>query len=237
MAGVDPYRCLELEAVPWRRFGGRRVIAVANPAQGPEAMRALGKEGERMALAIARPDAIRRAVASHFGAQMVERAEERCADALQLPLDAQQPADLAQGARCSQAGWPRWRSRPGWRCRLALAWILLANLLTMGLRLVAIFTRIRSGRASHLRDPAARRLPAPAAGVDHRAAQGRGGGGGPAAGGAGEDGVSRSPSRHQAGARGGRPRHPPRPSSTPGCRRRSRSSPFRPAASRPSPAP
>ena len=31
VASIEPYRCLELEAVPWRQIGGTRVIAISSP--------------------------------------------------------------------------------------------------------------------------------------------------------------------------------------------------------------
>ena len=53
MDAADPHLCLQLDAVPWRHYGGRRVIAVANPANGAAAMAALAGGAERTALAIA----------------------------------------------------------------------------------------------------------------------------------------------------------------------------------------
>lgn len=53
--GLDPYTCLRLEALPWRTIGGRRVIAISNPANGPEALRILGAGSPHLALAIAPP--------------------------------------------------------------------------------------------------------------------------------------------------------------------------------------
>jgi cellulose synthase/poly-beta-1,6-N-acetylglucosamine synthase-like glycosyltransferase len=159
MARVDPYRCLELEAVPWRYFGGRYVIAVANPDNGPEAMRALGREGDRMALGIAPAETIRRTIASHFGDQMVARAERLCPEHLSCRS--------LLGARLT------WRKSlalaglagaavlaPIAALHLALAWVLLTNLMTMGLRLAALFARFRAGGTGPT--PAAPRL------VDYR---------------------------------------------------------------------
>ncbi|HVL21398.1 MAG TPA: glycosyl transferase, partial [Amaricoccus sp.] len=32
LRGQDPYRCIALEAMPWRQVGGTRVVALSNPA-------------------------------------------------------------------------------------------------------------------------------------------------------------------------------------------------------------
>ena len=76
--GLDPYRLLAIEAIPWRQIGGTRVIAIANPEQGPAAMEACGGGAERVALALAAPEAIRRAIAAAFRARLRDDALTRC---------------------------------------------------------------------------------------------------------------------------------------------------------------
>jgi hypothetical protein len=43
LADLDPYRCLAIEAVPWRQIGGTRVIALANPDMADAAGEACGR--------------------------------------------------------------------------------------------------------------------------------------------------------------------------------------------------
>ncbi len=144
MDAVDPYTCLKLDAVPWRHFGGRHVIAVANPADGPAAMQALAADPARAALAIARPEAIRRAINRHFGAQMRRDAATRCPSDLSCrSLMSHRTSWRKLGSIAALAGGIA--TAPWLALQLALAWILVANLATMALRLVAIFTRLRRG--------------------------------------------------------------------------------------------
>lgn len=139
LEGADPYRCLDLDAVPWRTFAGRRVIAVANPSHGAEAMAAFGGT----ALAIAPAAAIRRTIAQHFGGRMARDAEERC------------PADKS----CRTLIENRFTARkglfllaiaalvvgfPAQALAACVAWVLVANLATTALRLIALVARWRS---------------------------------------------------------------------------------------------
>ena len=55
LAGIDPYRCLALEAVPWRQVGGTRVVAIGNPERAEAAMAACGGGAAKVALALAAP--------------------------------------------------------------------------------------------------------------------------------------------------------------------------------------
>jgi glycosyltransferase involved in cell wall biosynthesis len=144
LADVDPYRCLGLEAVPWRYYGGRRVIAFANPARGQEVLEAFDRTGEQSALAIAPAAAIRRTIAAHFGPAMVRDAEARCPKAfscrslLAAGLTWRKlvvPALLAAAALMA----------PWVMLELLLLWVLGAHLATTGLRLVALFARVRAG--------------------------------------------------------------------------------------------
>ena len=151
VAGSDPYRCLELEAVPWRTIAGRRVIAVADPSRAAEALAAFG--GEALALAPAR--AIRRTVERHFGPGMVRAAESRC------PPEASCRTLLANRFTVRKAiVLAAVAALVVWFPLQALAalavWVAVANLATTGLRLVALFARWRDrGRPAA---PAATRL-------------------------------------------------------------------------------
>ncbi len=147
LAGAaDPYLCLRLEAIPWRRFGGRRVIAIANPANGKAAMEALGGADEPVALAIATPEAIRNAITRQFGAGMAAAAEARCdaAYSCRSMLSSRfTPGKAAAIAAIAGSV----AMVPFLALQAAILWILAANLFTTGLRLVAIFARCRGGAA------------------------------------------------------------------------------------------
>ena len=94
--GIDPYRCLELEAVPWRQIGGTRVVAIANPDNAEAAMAACGGAAARVALALAAPEDIRRAITEAFVGRLRDDARERCPEAF------------------SCRGWTQGRSRRRW---------------------------------------------------------------------------------------------------------------------------
>ncbi len=137
---VDPYQCLALEAMPWRDHAGRRVVAVSNPSNGAAAMEAFGGT----ALAIARPEAIRRAITRHFGGRMRKDALNRCPEAMSCrSLMSHRPTWRKLGALAALVGGVA--LAPWLALQIAIGWILLANLATMGLRLVALFTRLRQG--------------------------------------------------------------------------------------------
>jgi cellulose synthase/poly-beta-1,6-N-acetylglucosamine synthase-like glycosyltransferase len=142
--GVDPYLCLKLEAIPWRRLAGRRVIAIANPACGVAAMEAFGAADEPVALAIAPAEAIRRAIVRQFGSRMVADAERRCPeryacrDMFAPGFGWRKTLALAGGAGAAAAA-------PALLAQAVVLWALAANLLTTALRLVALFARYRGG--------------------------------------------------------------------------------------------
>lgn len=147
LAEIDPYLCLRLEAIPWRKYGGRIVIAIANPALGLEVLDAFSREGEQLALAIERPEAIRRAISEQFGPQMVRDAENRCPHTLSCRSIVAGHLTLRKllilGMLAAIIAFA-----PVLALQVAIGWVLVANLMTMGLRLVAIFARMRNGRAS-----------------------------------------------------------------------------------------
>ena len=141
MAEVDPYRCIELEAVPWRQIGGTRVLAIGNPASADAATEALGGGAERLAFALAAPEDIRICIADAFKSRLRDDARDRCPE----PFS------------CRQWGvthrWRRFAAAIGLAATIAvvpllalqllMAWILVMNTMTMGLRLVALFGRFR----------------------------------------------------------------------------------------------
>ncbi len=144
LEAVDPYVCLRLDAVPWRRIGGRVVIAVANPADGPQAIALLGGDEPGTALALAAPQAIRNAVSRAFGRQMARDARERCPEVFscrnlvgQSPSWRKAAALLLLAAAIVAAPWQA--------LTVVLAWVLAIGVATNGLRLAAIATRLRRG--------------------------------------------------------------------------------------------
>ena len=145
LAEVDPYRCLALEAVPWRQIGGTRVIALANPDAAEAARVECGGDARKLAFAIASPDEIRRVITDAFAARLRDDARERC------PTDyscrawnpSARPWRLPLAATALIGGIA---AAPLVALQLLMCWILLANAMTMGLRLVAIFARYRVPR-------------------------------------------------------------------------------------------
>ncbi len=142
MAEIDPYRCLAIEALPWRQIGGTRVIALANPDHAEAARAACGGTGQRIAFALAPPEQIRRAITEAFTGRLRDDARDRCPQEYSC-------RDWNPGAR-------RWRwplaglllaagvvAAPLLALQILMGWILVANAMTMGLRLVAIFARFR----------------------------------------------------------------------------------------------
>ncbi len=144
VAEADPVRCLALDAIPWRRFGGRKVVAIANPAQGQAVIEAFGEGDEPVALAIARPEAIRREISRHFRATLRDRALRLCPEALSCRTLLRRRVTWRKAG--ALAGLTAAVALAPWTIlNLVLGWILVANLATMALRFVAILARLRSG--------------------------------------------------------------------------------------------
>ena len=101
--GIDPYRCLALEAVPWRQIGGTRVVAIANPDNAEAAMAACGGAAARVALALAAPEDIRRAITEAFAGRLRDDARERCPEAFSCRGWAQRRHRAAGWRRCGRA--------------------------------------------------------------------------------------------------------------------------------------
>ena len=149
LAGIDPHLCLRIGAVPWRQIGGTRVVAITHPDAAPEAEAACSGPGpaQRLAFALATPDDIRRVITDAHAARLRDDARDRCPEPF------------------SCRGWPpaagHWRpllallalagaavAAPVTALMVLMLWILLANTMTTGLRLVAILARFRRGRRS-----------------------------------------------------------------------------------------
>lgn len=145
LRGLDPYRLIALEALPWRQVGGTRVLAVANPDNAEAAEAACGGGADRVALAIAAPDDLRRTIARAFAGRLRDDARQRCPEAFSCrtwtvaPRRGRVLAVLAAAAAAAVAA-------PLLALQVVMGWALLANAMTMGLRLVALFARLRRPR-------------------------------------------------------------------------------------------
>ncbi len=139
LSGLDPYRCLEIEAVPWRQIGGTRVIVISNPDNAALAREVCGGGLPKVAIALAPADDIRTALTTGFKGRLRDDARDRCPEQFSCRDWLRKPRRF-------------WRvAAPGAMLALVLApklvvwftivWVLLFNLLTMGLRLVALFAR------------------------------------------------------------------------------------------------
>jgi cellulose synthase/poly-beta-1,6-N-acetylglucosamine synthase-like glycosyltransferase len=144
-AGIDPYRCLEIEAVPWRQVGGTRVVAIGNPEHAEAAIAACGGGAAKVAPALAAPADIRRALTEAFAGRLRDDARARCPEAYscrgwtEVPRPARALAVAAAVLAATAAA-------PLLVLQLLLGWAVLATTMTTGLRLVALFTRVRRGR-------------------------------------------------------------------------------------------
>ena len=107
-AGIDLYRCLALEAVPWRQVGGTRVIAIGSPENGEAAILACGGGAAKVALALAEPEAFRRALTESFAGRLRDDARARCPEAYRCRGWTETPR---AGARCIAAGGDGCRNR------------------------------------------------------------------------------------------------------------------------------
>ncbi len=120
LRGQDPYRCIALEALPWRQVGGTRVVALSNPANAEAAIAACGDGAARVALALATPDDVRRAITAAFAGRLRDDARERCPEA----FSCRSWTLGLRGGRWRGLRWERWRSLPWrrwWCCRSSLA--------------------------------------------------------------------------------------------------------------------
>jgi glycosyltransferase XagB len=147
LAGLDPYRCLALEALPWRQVGRTRVIAVSRAEAIESATAEFGGGAERVAPVIADADDIRRAIISRFSAELRDGARLRCPSVFScrsLAASGARPGVLAAVAACLAAT----ITAPAAIAALLLAWTIAMNSATTALRLFALVARLRRGRVS-----------------------------------------------------------------------------------------
>ena len=142
LRGQDPYRCIALEALPWRQVGGTRVVALSNPANAEAAIAACGGGAARVALALTTPEDVRRAITQAFAGRLRDDARDRCPEAFScrtwtLGISGRKLAALLLAVLTAIA------LAPLAVLQLILGWVLLANTATLGLRLVALFARFR----------------------------------------------------------------------------------------------
>jgi glycosyltransferase XagB len=145
-AEIDPYVCLELEAVPWKLSGDTLTVAIANPELGQKVIETFESGLHRIVLALAKPAEIRDAIMLNCVGQLRADAKTRCPEALSCRRWTQK----IQGARrfrwLGLALLAAFALRPGPFLHVLMVWILVANSATMGLRLIALFTRAAKGR-------------------------------------------------------------------------------------------
>ncbi len=147
LAAIDPHLCLRIGAVPWRQIGGTRVIAITHPDTAAEAEAACGGSagGQKLAFALATPEDIRRVITDAHAARLRDDARDRCPELFSCrdwpPAAGHWRPLLALLALAGAAV-----AAPMSALQVLMLWILLANTMTMGLRLVAILARFRRDR-------------------------------------------------------------------------------------------
>jgi cellulose synthase/poly-beta-1,6-N-acetylglucosamine synthase-like glycosyltransferase len=144
-AGIDPYRCLELEALPWRQVGGTRVVAVGSPEHAAAAIATCGGGAAKVALALAAPADIRRSLTEAFSGRLRDDARARCPEAYSCRVWAEVPRP-ARALAIVAAVLAAAVAAPLLVLQLLLGWAVLATSMTTGLRLVALCARARRGR-------------------------------------------------------------------------------------------
>jgi glycosyltransferase XagB len=146
LEGLDPHALLALEAVPWRQFGGTRVLALSNSHSLPKAAAALGAGAARVEAVLAPPEDIRKAIIDHFDRALRDDARTRCPGAYSCrDIGARRGRwRVLAGAAALAAGV---LAAPLVALQALAIWILVMNAMTMGLRLSAIVARFRARRA------------------------------------------------------------------------------------------
>ena len=133
--------------MPWRQIGGTRVVAIGNPENAEAAMAACGGGAAQVALALAAPHEIRRALTEAFAGRLRDDARGALPRGLQLPRPGpRRRARRAPGDGAGGGALAATVAAPLLVLQLLIGWALLANAMTMGLRLVALFARVRRGR-------------------------------------------------------------------------------------------
>jgi glycosyltransferase XagB len=137
---IDPYGCLEIEAVPWRLIGGTLVVAIADPSRAEEVRDRFSGEELRVALALAPAAEIRRTITRQCSDRLRRDARLRC------PEDYSCRGWTAPGRR--RGGWVAFAAACGVSIAAPMAvlqaimlWVLVANAATTALRLTALAAR------------------------------------------------------------------------------------------------
>lgn len=146
LEGLDPYLCLELEAVPWREVGRTRIIAIGDPVRAEAVRAAFGGDGAQVSVVIARPEEVRGAIVHHFGNRLREDAQIRCPAPYSCRTVISTEGRLGGLAllgllAIGLAAWPMLTVTG------LLVWALAMNAATTALRLFALFARFRTGPA------------------------------------------------------------------------------------------
>ncbi|WP_424928213.1 glycosyltransferase family 2 protein [Amaricoccus tamworthensis] len=143
MDGIDPYACLAIGAVPWRRVGSTLVIAVSSPDDSAAARKLFSQiEAKRVSFTLTSVEQIRVAISNACRGRM----------------DAEANIRTPEGYSCRS--WTQSINRGKWIAAVAVIftftsfspllalqilmfWILAMNALTMCLRLTALFVRVK----------------------------------------------------------------------------------------------
>ncbi|WP_424933622.1 glycosyltransferase [Amaricoccus macauensis] len=138
---IDPYLCLELDAAPWRLVGDILTIVIANPEAVPRVVEALGSQDYHVTFALAPPAQIRDQIIRNCAGRMRVDARTRCPEALSCRgwTQAVQKSRSLRAILIAMAAAAAFH--PAFALQIVMVWILIANSATMGLRLVALFTR------------------------------------------------------------------------------------------------
>lgn len=145
LAGLDPYRCLELGAMPWREVDGTRIIAISRPDLAEAAMRALGGDAAHTATVVTKDGDIRRAITSHFSDELRDGARLRCPPAYSC-RDLASPGSRTLGLMAAIILTGLAVTAPLATAGMIMIWVVIMNSATSALRLFALFARLKKDR-------------------------------------------------------------------------------------------
>lgn len=144
LQGVDPYVCLRLDAIPWRRTEAGLVVAVANPAEADAVRTAFGRPDQPVTLVLAETTAIRATISRAYGARMRRHAHDRC------PRSMSCRTLLRRGRNWRLVGFlaafaTAIAAAPELALLIGLVWVLCAGIAMQGLRVTSLALRLLRG--------------------------------------------------------------------------------------------
>lgn len=145
--GIDPAACLRHGAVPWRRVGGVTIVAMANPSEAEAVLPTLGLPRRRIAIAIASETQIRACVERSFAPLLEARASTLCPAPMSCRnwtgRNVTRVAAFVLGLFALFA-----LVLPIVTAWVAIAWIVMFNLVTTAIRFAGLFGPRRQAPAS-----------------------------------------------------------------------------------------